>query len=71
MGCCVDVLDRREGEFAAIRNLFEQVLSLPQRHVRPTFRSGKSAFVGLGPEAAANHLAFSVDFDIQGRYCIS
>jgi hypothetical protein len=27
-----------------IRSLFEQVLSLPQRHVRPTFRCGKLQF---------------------------
>jgi len=33
-----------------IRSLFEQVLSLPQRHVRPTLRSGKSTFFGLEPQ---------------------
>ena len=31
-----------------IRSLFEQALSLPQGHVRPTLRSRKSMLVGLG-----------------------
>ena len=34
-----------------IRSLFEQVLSLPQRHVRPTLRSRKSTFVDRESEA--------------------
>ena len=37
----VDVSFWDEGD---IFSLFEQVLSLPQRHVRPTFRCGKLQF---------------------------
>jgi hypothetical protein len=37
-----------KAEEGDIRSPFEQVLSVPQRHVRPTLRSRKSTFVGLG-----------------------
>jgi hypothetical protein len=45
LGCCVDSENRRYAEEGDIRSLFEQVLSLPQRHVRLTLRSRKLTYL--------------------------
>jgi len=44
----LDSSNSRVAEEGDIRSLLEKVISLPQRHVRPTLRSRKLAFVGLG-----------------------